>query len=247
MIGDIWTIMWKEWKEWLFRWGGLRKEGGLLGVLIFVGVFGVFMPLQMGRAWVDSPVALSYFVWLPFFVVSTVIADSFAGERERHTLETLLASRLPDRAILLGKVGAAVGYSWGLTMMSMILGLISVNLVHGHGTLLLYPATAAWGSAALSLLVSILAANAGVLVSLRSHTVKQAQQLLSLGFLLLVFVPLFGAKALPREWTGKLLAAVATAGPTKVLLVAGALLLGLDLAFLVTVLARFKRSRLLLD
>jgi len=33
-------------------------------------------------------------------------------ERERHTLETLLASRLSDRAILFGKNGAAIGYSF---------------------------------------------------------------------------------------------------------------------------------------
>ena len=47
-----------------------------------------------------------------------MIADGIPGERERHTLETLLASRLSDRSILLGKVMAAVptaGASWSST------------------------------------------------------------------------------------------------------------------------------------
>jgi len=44
MIADVWTVMWKEWKELLVRRGSLR--GGVLSLLIFVGVFGVFMPLS---------------------------------------------------------------------------------------------------------------------------------------------------------------------------------------------------------
>ena len=33
-------------------------------------------------------------MWFSLLLVINVVADSFAGERERHTLETLLASRL---------------------------------------------------------------------------------------------------------------------------------------------------------
>ena len=72
-----------------------------------IAVFGVFLPLQNGASWVTSPITMVYWAWMPLMLVTGVIADSFAGERERHTLETLLASRLPDRAILLGKVAAA--------------------------------------------------------------------------------------------------------------------------------------------
>jgi len=245
MMADLWTVVWKEWKEWLFRWGGLRKEGGLLGVLVFAGVFGVFLPLQMGRSWIDSPAALSYWAWVPLFLVTTVIADSFAGERERHTLETLLASRLPDQAILLGKVLAAVGYSWGLTMISLMLGLATVNVAHGQGTLVLYPAAVGWGIVVFSLLVSILAAGAGVLISLRAASVKQAQQILSIGIMLLAFVPAFGLQALPREWRIRLAQTLGAAGVNKVLLIVAAVLVVLDLGLLMAAMARFRRSKLL--
>jgi hypothetical protein len=43
MIKDIWTIVVKEWKELLRQRGNLR--GGLVGVLVFVGAFGIFMLL----------------------------------------------------------------------------------------------------------------------------------------------------------------------------------------------------------
>lgn len=86
MTADILTMMWKEWKE-ILNWGGRR---GRLGIVLFVVVFGVALPWQMGRAWIASPIALAYWAWVPLFMVTTVTADAFAGERERHTLETLL-------------------------------------------------------------------------------------------------------------------------------------------------------------
>lgn len=105
MIADFMTVMWKERKE-VLEQGGAR---GRMGLVIIVGAFGVFLPLQMGRARVESPVALVYWAWVPLFLVISVVADSFAGERERHTLESLLAARLSDRTILFGKAGAAIG------------------------------------------------------------------------------------------------------------------------------------------
>ena len=55
-------------------------------------------------------------------MIISFIGDAIAGERERHTLETLLASRMPDRAILLGKVIAIVLYAWGMGVLSLLPG-----------------------------------------------------------------------------------------------------------------------------
>src|SRR5215207_5614395 len=96
MLTDISTVIWKEWKEFL----GQRST--LLSMLFFLAVFAGLLPLQAGERWVDSPLSVANLVFVPLFFVLTVIADSFAGERERHTLDTLLASRLTDRAILFG-------------------------------------------------------------------------------------------------------------------------------------------------
>jgi len=245
MITDVWTVMWKEWKELLRQRGSLR--GGMWSLLIVVIVFGVFLPLQTGRAWVESPLGLIYWAWVPLFMVSGVIADSFAGERERHTLETLLASRLSDRAILLGKVGAAMGYGWGLAMTAMLVGLVTVNLAHGRGELLLYPAAVFGGIVGLSLLAAGLVAGAGALISLRAATVRQAAQTMSIAIMLLLFVPVFGAQALPTEWKVRLAQAVMEADVERIVLVAAAVLIVLDLGLLAAAMARFQRARLILD
>ena len=245
MMADVWTVIWKEWKEIFLQRGSLR--GGAWNLLLMIGVFGVFLPLQTGRAWVESPMGLIYWAWVPLFLVISVIADSFAGERERHTLETLLASRLSDRAILLGKVGAAVGYGWGLTMVAMLVGLVTVNLAHGHGELLLYPATVFLGIVVLSLLAAGLVAGAGVLVSLRASTVRQAAQTLSIAIMLLLFVPVFGVQALPVEWKVRLVQAVMGVDVEQIVLVAAAVLIVLDPGLLAVAMARFQRARLILD
>src|SRR5436190_12483504 len=127
MMADIATIMWKELKEWLFQRGSAGR-GGWVGQLIFVAVFGIFLPYQNGPRWVDNPMALVFWAWVPLLMVASVTADAFAGERERHTLETLLASRLSDQAILFGKVAAAIAYGWGLSLLSLLLGDITVNI-----------------------------------------------------------------------------------------------------------------------
>lgn len=244
MIADMWTIMWKEIKELLTQRGKFR--GGGVGMLIFIGVFGIFMPLQFGRGWVDSPAGLVYWAWVPFLLVSSVIADSFAGERERHTLETLLASRLSDKSILFGKVVAAIAYGWGFTIFSMLLGLITVNIVYGKGQLLMYPAAIGLGILILSFLVAGLAATLGVLVSLRASTVRQAQQTFSVAFFVL-FVPLFLLPMLPAAWLARVSQFLTAANVEAIASGIAVLLLIFDSGLLAIAMARFKRARLILD
>ena len=125
---------------------------------------------------VQSLLSMLPCVWLPFSLVGTTMVDSFAGERERHTLETLLASRLSDRAILFGKILAGILYGAGITFLCMLVSLVTVNLVDGQAGLLLFPMPIALGLVILVLLVSTLASVLGVLVSLRAASVRQALQ-----------------------------------------------------------------------
>lgn len=243
MIADLGTVVWKEWKDTLRRGGGHGK----LVPWLFWGGFGVILPLQVGRAWVESPIVLAYWIWVPMALVSSAMADSFAGERERHTLETLLASRLSDRAILFGKIVAAVAYWLGVTWGSLLLGLATINLAHGHGSLLIYPPTVSLGIVVLGLLGAGLAAGAGVLVSLRAATVRQAQQICMIAIMLLPFVPVLGVRALPAEWKARLLEPFAAAGGTRLVVMAAVVLAVLDIGLLTGAAIRFRRARLILD
>jgi ABC-2 type transport system permease protein len=67
-----------------------------------------------------------------------MIAESIVGERERRTLEIRLASRFDDRAILFGKVLAALTYGWALTLLSLALGTATVRVADGQGHVLFY-------------------------------------------------------------------------------------------------------------
>jgi ABC-2 type transport system permease protein len=242
VIGDILTVATKEWKE-LFFAGGLLR-GGKLSLVILLGMFGVFMPYQYGAAWFTSPGTLLYWAWIPLMIVAGAIADSFAGERERHTLETLLASRLPDLAILLGKMVAAVGYGWALVLAMLGLGLVTVQVT---GPTAIVPWAMLLGASVMALLGSAIAAGAGVLVSLRSPTVRQAAQALNVAILLLVFVPVFTIQALPIVWRAELALWAKRVGPEG-LVWSVALLMAMVAGVLLSVsAARFRRSRLILD
>lgn len=242
MIRDTWTVAWKEWKE-LATWDG--GWVALTSFLALAGLVGVVLPWQVGPAWVRSPWAMLFWAWLPLFLVTTVIADSFAGERERRTLETLLATRLPDGAILAGKVAAAVGWVWAATLLCLPLGLLTVNVVHVEGGLLLYSPQAAAGIAVLALLAALLGAGIGALVSLGATSVRHAQQTLTIAVLVLFFLPVLALRILPDAWVEPLVW-ILVEGSTGSLALWAATVLGLlDLGVLAIAARRFRRDRLI--
>jgi ABC-2 type transport system permease protein len=243
MIQDTWTVMRKELQELLMASQG---AGSLLRLLIWVGILGVFLPLQAGVGWLSTPATLFTWTWFPLFVVSSVIAGAFAGERERHTLETLLATRLPDRAILFGKIGAGVAYGWGLTLVSILLSGLVVKIAF-NPTRGFFPLLILVCGITLSLLGALLASGLGVLISLRAPTARQAQQTLSFAMMLLFFIPVFGLQALPKSVQAQV-AQVLTAGLTPgTLALAIGVLLGISGGLLGVAMARFRRDQLILD
>ena len=94
MIADILTVMWKD-RKGLMRQGGSRARGAANQLLIVV-MLAVIFPIQMGSDWFSHSLTLVAAFVVPMIAVGITVPESFAGERERHTLETLLASRLPE-------------------------------------------------------------------------------------------------------------------------------------------------------
>jgi ABC-2 type transport system permease protein len=236
-VSDILTMVWKEWKDVFFQ-GGPRS---LIRPLIVIAVTGVYIPLQFGAQWVDlMPIGMLILLWVPFYVIISSIGDVIAGERERHTLETLLASRMPDRAILLGKVVTTVLYGWALGLLSLLIGLLLVDLLRTQGNWMFYPLDLLIDAVILSLLVSVLGASGGVLVSLRVSTVRQAQQILSIGTIVFVFASVLALRALPANLVSSLTY-------QQFLLAVMAVIAILDAIFLGLALMSFRRSRLILS
>ncbi len=244
MISDIITIIWKEIRELILQRSGLR--GGGIGLLIVLVVFGVLIPLQSGPDWLTSSTTILLWAWVPFILVNSVVADSFAGERERHTLETLLASRLSDRAILIGKICSAIAYGWGITLFGILVALVVINVAFNSGNLLFFPLPNGFAIFIFSFLVAWLAAGLGVLVSLRASSVRQAQQTLSLAFLVFL-IPLLLLPLLPQNMQINVSNALQAFDFQSAALIAGAALLVIDLVLLGMANLRFKRARLILD
>jgi ABC-2 type transport system permease protein len=257
MIDDVLTVLWKEWKEVLAQYGrGKLGKAGL--ALSFLP--GLLIPLQFGRAWVETPAALTTLLIAPL-TAFVIVADTIAGERERHTLETLLASRLPDRAILYGKLGAAVVFELLIVLGFIIPPLVLINLIFGRGELLVYPLVVWLGVVLLAPLLSVLLSAIGLLVSMRAPSVRQAQLTLTVlifvlfvaGPLLLVllvvgivFVFSLGAITFPSEARALAEGALDLGWPLA-LLAAMALLLAADAVVLRIAERRFTRTRLVLD
>ena len=236
-MSDILTMVWKESKDVLFQ-GGWRS---LIRPLFVIGIMGMYLPLQFGSQWVAlTPLGMLLLLWIPFFLVISFIGDAIAGERERHTLETLLASRMSDRAILLGKVVATVLYAWGMSILSLLLGLVLVDLFRTQGNWMFYPLDLFVVALVLSLLAGMLATSAGVLVSLKVATVRQAQQILSVSTIVFVFGVTFALRALPANLFSSL-------NYSQFLLIVMAFLAVLDAILLGLSLVSFQRSRLIVS
>jgi ABC-2 type transport system permease protein len=245
MNTDIMTIIWKESKGLLKQGKGRSKS--ILVLLTPVLMFGIILPIQFREEWLDMAWSLTIALFTPIVLIAPTICESFAGERERHTLETLLASRLPDRAILFGKMIVSIIYGYGVTIFLLIMSLAIVNILVWNGKFQFYQTNILLADLGLGLLFSGLMVSLGILISLRSVTVQSAQQVL----MMIVVIPIFGFQAivfllptfLPmssiREFLGRF-------NYDQILLIILGVMLLIDIGLLLAAMSRFKRSRLIL-
>jgi ABC-2 type transport system permease protein len=246
MITDIQTILWKEFRELFQARQGMFGRGGWISIAISFVLLGVLIPVQAGEDYVRNPIHMIWWVWIPFLMVTYIVTDTFAGERERHTLETLLASRLSDKTILFGKILSVVLYGWGIAIIGLMVGLITVNITAGKGRLLMYSTEASLAILSLSLLFSLLSSAIGVLISLRSSTIRQAQQITGL-ISLVPILPIVLLDVLPREIVDNWMNSLNDLNGIIIVVIAVGILAVIDLAFILLSMKQFQRARLILD
>ncbi|MFN2146173.1 MAG: ABC transporter permease [Anaerolineales bacterium] len=246
MLDDILTVMWKEFKG-LLRSSGSRWKSVTI-LVTPIAIFGLIFPIQFRQDWLAGYWSLAVAVVTPMLLIATTIAESFAGERERHTLETLLASRLPDRAILLGKLFASLLFGWGMTLFLLVVSLVTVNVFGWAGQFLFYQPAIFWMDLAASLLMSGMVSSLGILISLRAPTVQNAAQTIMLAlfmpllllqaavFLLPTFVPVESIKA-----------RLAQLNFESIITIFLVVLVAANIGLFLGATARFKRSKLILS
>jgi len=244
MNTDVMTMIWKESKGLLKQ--GKSRSKAIWTLLTPVFMFGIILPIQFREEWLDMGWSLAIALFTPLILIAPSICESFAGERERHTLDTLLASRLPDRSILFGKMIVPIVYGWGMTILLLVMSLVIVNVFMWDGKFQLYEMNILLADFALSVLFSGLIVNLGTLSSLRSATVQSAQQMLMMMFI----IPFFGIQAvvfllptfLPMESIREFLRRF---DYDQILMIFAGVLLVANIGLLLANIARFKRSRLI--
>jgi ABC-2 type transport system permease protein len=237
-MNDCSAMYWKEYKD-LFAQNNTQL---LLRLFIVIGI-SVWLPLQLFSNWIQMPV-LGVLVLLinPLLIVFSFVTDTFAGERERHTLESLLATRLSNWSIVVGKIAALVTLSWGMTLVTLLVSLVVANIQAGVSSWSFYPPDRLLTFLLLSLVFSVLITAVGIVVSLRATTVRQAQQMLSYGTVGLgVLLSVLATSGAHLSFFNQL----ATLSATQAFLVLSGVVIIIDIVLLTLILSLFRRSRLL--
>ena len=239
---DIGTMIRKEWREITAAANsGVSSTVNLVAAILLLAIVGGFSA-YLGPKLIASP-AVSLVAMVAYVIVLAAVVDSFPGERERHTLETLLASAIPDEAVVIGKILAGALYGWFTVLALVLTALIGAN-VAAPG--LMYPLSTILAIGVLTPLVLVLVAAAGVAVVMRVPTVRAAQPRIMIGFLLL-FIPLVVVtKFVPSGLRQQAKAALSTeAGRVETLLLEIIVFAVADLVVLTLAVMRFRRSRLI--
>ncbi len=186
MLIDIATVARKELREILFPDG--RASGSLRNGIVFVGLVGLLFPLQTGPTWFTRWMTVQA-ACFPIILTLNYAADSFAGERERHTLETLMATRLDATAVLFGKIVAIVLYVWAIVVACQVVAVVGLNVVYRDGGFIFYRPPILLAILVMSFLTALVLCAAGALVSLTAPTVRAAGQRLLVPFLAMCGLP----------------------------------------------------------
>ena len=220
---------------------GSSKRTNTIAAIVLLAILAVLSAF-VGERLIASPLVLSV-TMIAFMILLASIGDSFPGERERHTLETLLASALPDEALLLGKIGASVFYGWSATLVLLATLLIGANFVRFGA---IYPPSTLLAAIVLTPLMLLFFSTAGVLLCLRAPTVRAAQPRLT-AFFFGLFIPLVAVRPfIPREWREHAIAIMQSeSGRLQSVATQIVLFAVIDLALLAVAVTRFRRSRLI--
>lgn len=245
MIRDTFTILRKEWLE--FRDQLLRLRRGGLSAVVIVLLLGVVTPLQFGPEWLESWVVMFYFPTLASSMASALIVDAIAGERERQTLESLLASRLPDSAILFGKMFAALSYGCAFVAVNAIAGCLTLNIAHMDQSPLFFTPRFGGMLAVLTVAACLAQTGIGVFISLWATTVRQAQQTFGVIMLVLFLAPALLFQLLPSQQRYTIVTQVRAWGMERIALTAAAVLGSIGLLAAMLAWSRFRRGKLALE
>lgn len=161
---------------------GRRPLTRTLGV---VAVFGILVPLRFGGA---ANLPAFFAVFMAFLPTRLVAIDAFAGERERGTLESLLASPLSDRAIAVGKIAAAAVYGGVRGLLFLAVWLPSAALLRVSGLVPDAPLPGLWVLVAAIAAIAVVSLAAAIFGVWQSSVAPSVRAIVESGGLLRLVV-----------------------------------------------------------
>jgi ABC-2 type transport system permease protein len=176
------------------------------------------------------------FLIVPLLVAAVIAADSFAGEKERKTMEALLYSPTTDRELYIAKLAAPFIVAVGVGVLGFLLFAISANLAAGPTAGRLLGLTPLWLTIVLWLGPAVAAVGVGTLVIV-SARVRGFQEAYQLGGLVVMPIVLL----MVAQFTGVLFL------DWPVALILGAIVWLVAGAVLWVGFGQFRRERLLLS
>lgn len=166
-----------------------RVGRGTLGrTLVVVVIFGLLVPASFE----DTANLPAFFaVFMAFLPARLVAIDALAGERERGTLEVLLASPLSDRGIAVGKIVAATAYGATRGWLFLATWAASAGLLRLTGLDAGSPLPSAWVALAVALVAVVVAYGAAVFGVWQSAFAPSVRAIVESGGLLRLVLILF--------------------------------------------------------
>jgi len=237
MINQIQAIVWKEWREFFFQ----QSIKGKLQTIVLIAAIGVILPINKGPQWFNFSFFYGVAVIGPLIMAVTIVCDLFVGERERHTLETLLASRLSDKGIVLGKILFAVSYATCITILLLMLNVVALNVEYYKGTFLIFSFKSALILAAINFFSAFFTALVGIAITIGAKTVKQGQLTLTITLLALVLLPTILLRILPNGFRNTISHYYTSISSETIFLLASLGLVIIDLLILKMIFYRFKK------
>jgi hypothetical protein len=155
-------------------------------ILFTVLAFGILVPWYKGFTFLDPRMLASY-GFLAVLFVAPATAESFAGKRD-------LA---PPRA-LLGRLAALIGFAWGITVLVLLTGLVTLNLSYWHGSIIA-PSSQLFAAVLLCSLAATAAVGTLSAVLARNFSAGVVKTILRFSFLAILLAFAMSAR-LPDEW-----------------------------------------------
>jgi ABC-type Na+ efflux pump permease subunit len=196
--------------------------------------------------------SVGYGMFFAAIFAATLALEAFAGEKERKTIEVLLASPVTDRQLFVGKVAACMLTSMGL---GLFFGAVSSLAVSVLGTA--YGMTVPWRlliqvfayGILVQVALSMTFASLGAVISSRVSTVKGGGQVFGLVMMaIFLLAPIVTVIIEPKKETVQALLGLAAHYPAWRFIVVVLLAMGLLNWILLSLgAAAFSRERILTD